>query len=49
MKMASKVTAEQREQMKSFLKPKAAAKPMHPKERIGEKTNRVLPIRGIKL
>jgi hypothetical protein len=48
MKYASKVTPVEKEAMGKFMKPKDAAKPMHPKEKISEKSNRVLPIRGMK-
>ena len=41
-----KLTAEQKKSINSFVKPQAQPKLVNPKEKIGEKSERTLPIRG---
>ena len=41
-----KLTSEQKKQMQAFVKPTPQGKPMNPKETIGDKSERTLPIRG---
>lgn len=41
-----KLTGEQRKQMQSFVKPTPQGKLINPKEKIGEKSQKTLPIRG---
>lgn len=37
---------QQTQEMKKFLKPQTPAKQLNPKDKIGEKSGRTLPIRG---
>jgi hypothetical protein len=46
MTFDTKTTSEQREQMKAFVKPYQAPKQYHPKEVIGPKSEKTLPVRG---
>jgi len=41
-----KLTGEQKKQMQAFVKPTPQGKLMNPKEKVGEKSERTLPIRG---
>jgi hypothetical protein len=41
-----KLTSEQKKQMSSFVKPTPQGKLMNPKEKLGEKSAKTLPIRG---
>jgi len=41
-----KLTGEQKKQMSSFVKPQAQPKLINPKEKIGDKSQKTLPIRG---
>ena len=41
-----KLTSEQKKQMQAFVKPTPQGKLVNPKENIGQKSERTLPIRG---
>ena len=41
-----KLTGEQKKQMQSFVKPTPQGKLINPQEKIGDKSQRTLPIRG---
>jgi hypothetical protein len=41
-----KLTSEQKKQMSSFVKPTPQGKLINPQEKLGEKSQKTLPIRG---